>query len=366
MKKFILAPDSFKGTLSSLEITEILKNVLYNKFPNATIYELPITDGGENSINVFHKIIGGDIFIKKVTGPNFQKVDAKYLIKDQMAIIEMAECVGLHLCNKIDCKITTTYGIGELISECIEKGIKNIIICIGGSSTNDGGIGLLSALGFKFFNKDGKNFIPTGITLNQIVEIIKPPLENFNDISFTLLSDVKNLLLGLNGATNVYAPQKGASKKDVSDLEDNMIYLTKLFNNGYENDESSGAGGGIVYGLKSMFNVNIKSGIEYILEIAEFENLLQNCDYVITGEGKIDSQTKNGKVIYGICKYAKKYNIKVLALAGIIDDDIHDLFDLGLTSAISINQGILTFEEAKKNARKNLETTFRNIVGLLS
>lgn len=361
MKKVILAPDSFKGTLSSKEITSILKEILLNEYEDILIYDIPLADGGENTLSVINEALNGKYKNIEITGPNFNKIKSKYLIKNNTAFIESAECVGLHLCTKINCMETTTFGIGEQIIDAIKNNCDEIIITVGGTSTNDLGLGMLNSLGMNFYDINNNKIIPIPNNLDKIIKYDFPNLNTYKNIKFKILSDVKNELLGLKGATYTYAKQKGASIEILPLLEEKVKHITKLFNNEKEKEPSTGAGGGIVYGLKSFFNCEVISGIDYILDIFNFDEMLNNTDYVITGEGKIDNQTENGKVIYGICNRSKNKNVKVIALAGIIDNNIDNLYQAGLTKAYSINEDNISFEEAKKNAKNNLTKTFTNI-----
>jgi len=327
--KILLAIDSFKGTLSSKECSQIVKKTIKSISPESEIHAIPIADGGEGTVEAFLETLGGSVIKVSVHDPLGRKIEAKYGIFDdgKTAIVEMAEASGINLLKteELNPLLTSTYGTGELILDAIKKGVKKILIGIGGSATNDGGIGMAAAIGVKFLNNEHKTLKPCGATLSDIdlidITAINPIL---NDVSFTILSDVKNPLLGKNGASQIYGPQKGATKKQIFELENGLGNLSRTIKENFEKDiknvPGAGAAGGLGYGLMVFLDAGIENGINFIIDSLDIEEKIKYCDLVITGEGKMDMQTSFNKVPWGIMKLAKKHNKKVIGIAGLIEE----------------------------------------------
>lgn len=366
MRKIVVISDSFKGSMTSNEVNATFAKTAKKVFKDAEIIQIPIADGGEGTCSSLASIFKG-IWIKaKVHNQYGEPITAKYFVReDGAAIIETASCDGLTLCKKKDPSLASTFGLGELVNHAIENGSKNFILGLGGSASNDGGTGLASALGTKFFDKDGNEFIPSGLTLSKINKII--PHYN-KDINILCLSDVNNPLYGKNGAAYVFAPQKGADEKMVALLDDGLISLDKVIKKDLKKDiskvEGSGAAGGLGAGLLAFENASLISGIDFILKETHFDEVISDADLVVTGEGNFDSQSLNGKVISGILKHTKKAKIPLLIIAGGVSKET--------TSEISKNKDIIgvfstnpnnePLEKVMKNAKKYYAKAVKNIL----
>ncbi len=346
--KIIVIPDSFKGSLSSVKAASIIGEELKKQVPGVEVTEIPVADGGEGTLDCFAGILGGERVKCEVTGPNFKKVTAEYLLCGDTAFIEMACAAGLPLANPKSAKATTTFGVGELVKKAEERGAKKFVLGIGGSATNDGGWGFGSALGGGFLDGNGKEFVPVGETLHRICKII--PAEK-RDI--TVLCDVKNPLCGKNGAAEVYAPQKGADENDVKMLDSGLAHLAGVLGEeGRRLAEIPGAGaaGGMGFGLTAFFGAKLKRGIDAVLDLAGFDSLAESADAIITGEGSLDSQSFSGKVIDGII--ARSAGKKVYAVVGI--SKLDDFEKFGLSGVFESNYRHLPFEEVLPTAQEDL------------
>lgn len=370
MKKIIVIPDSFKGSMSAMEVTHIMEDAIRTKFPNTQIIGIPISDGGEGSIDAFAHFIPGEKVKITVSDPFFQPIEANYFVSNEHAIIEMAQCAGISIVeSRLDPTKTTTYGVGEMIRDAIQKGVKQITLCVGGSATNDAGTGMLSALGIKFLDDKGKVFIPTGGTLKKIHEIDDRELINSNDVNFTIISDVDNVLYGFNGAAYVYGPQKGANESTVHQLDLGLrhfaekVYLKYGIN--LQSIKGGGAGGGIVSGASFFLKAQVQPGIDVLLNLANFDQLCQEADLVFTGEGKIDYQTSNGKAIHGIAKRTKKYNVPLIAIVGDIGEGYEQAIENGVTAVFSINRKAMSFHDSRHMSKDNLKITMMNVLNLI-
>ena len=364
MNKCVIASDSFKGTLSSKEIADLFEIEYKKVFPNAILKKVVLGDGGENTLEVFsNNFPNGKFHIKNVTGPSFQRVDAKYFTYDDVAVIELAEASGLALAVEKNPSKTTTHGVGELILDAYEKGYRKLYIALGGSSTNDGGCGLLSALGVKFLDNSGNVFVPVGGTIPNIMRIDSSNLK-VKDANFIILSDVKNIMHGPTGAAHIFAKQKGAADTEIDTLDKNLKYLNELFIKSTEKDVSnipgSGAAGAASSGMLAFLNAEIVSGIDTILDLIGFDNIIKDADCVFTGEGKLDNQSFNGKLISGVLNRTKKQSIKTVCVCGlnelkeIPNDTFYKVFE---TSGRNID-----FEDIKMNASKYYSNTIKQIL----
>ena len=318
----LVCSDSFKGSLSSKDIIDIYKVESTNE-ENVKITGVEIADGGEGTLDAISKF--GKYEWKEIEcfNPLFEKITAKYLLSQDVAIIEMAQASGITLIPYKDGNAakTTTFGTGELILDAIRNGAKHIFITVGGSATNDGGIGALSALGYEFLDKEGNALEPIGESLIKIKDIDTSKAINTNGIKFTVVADVENKLLGEKGATYVYGPQKGAIGDVKEQLEEGMknynFVVTKVLGIDMSILEHGGAAGGLAAGLMAFLNANVQSGIETILDLIDFDTLLNNADAVITGEGCLDEQSLQGKVVCGVTKRCLKKSVPVYVMAGI-------------------------------------------------
>ncbi|MHC1735286.1 MAG: glycerate kinase [Erysipelotrichaceae bacterium] len=371
LKRILCIPDSFKGTLSSAQIIHTVTSVFHNHLPEVQVLGIEVADGGEGSVDAFLSISGGEKIVCEVSGPRFERIESFYgILPGKIAVIEMASCAGLPLVkDHLDPLTTTTYGVGELMISAWEKGCRKMIVGLGGSSTNDGGCGAAAALGIKFFDEEGKSFVPTGGSLHSIAKIdASHPHPLIKESEIITMCDIDNPMFGPQGAAYVFGPQKGADPANVIVLDQGLRHLAKRIEDDLKHDVSSipgaGAAGGMGAGMVAFFHSSLQSGIETILDVAKFDELVQGCDLVITGEGQIDAQSLRGKVPIGVAKRAKKAGVSVLCIVGSIGEGLDEAYELGITSIFSINPQPLDFSIAKTRAVENLTITVENFARL--
>ena len=371
--KIVIMPDSFKGTMSSKEFCQITNQSLSKYFPDYEMLEIPFADGGEGTIDSLIHTKKGRKKYTNVLDPLGRKIEAYYgFLDDNTVIIETAQAAGITLLDgELDIMNASTYGLGMQIKDAIEAGAKKIIIGLGGSATNDGGAGALSALGVKFFNKNGQEFSPVGKNLIEIQNIEIDPLKDLiSGISFQLMSDVDNPLCGEHGAAQTFGPQKGATTEMIQKLdqglENNKKKIQKYLGKSVLDLPGGGAAGGIGAGFYAFFDASLDMGIEILLDMVNADVLFQETAFIITGEGKIDKQSARGKVVSGISRKAKLYNVPVLAIVGDIGDDINNLYEIGLTGILSINRVAVPYSDAKKRAKNDLALTVDNFARILT
>ncbi len=370
--KFIFAPDSFKGSLTALEMTNILERTAKHYFPKAQTVMVPVADGGEGTVDALVGAAQGDIKSVTVTGPAGNAVHARYGLTDNgaTAILEMAQASGLPLMEgKLDPLAATSKGTGEMIACVLDQGVQHIIIGIGGSATNDGGMGLLSALGAKFFDADGKQLYGCGRDLGCVETADFSGLNSkLKHVKITVICDVKNPLLGIHGATAVYGPQKGVTPELYGILEEGMSHYSTVVEKVIHRDiagfPGSGAAGGVGAALGGVLLAQMRPGIEAVLELIHFDSLLCDAALVITGEGRIDHQSvAYGKVISGVAKQASAKGVPVIAIAGGMCPGAEALYELADSSIMTTVNGIMTLENAIQNAKELYENaadrTFR-------
>ena len=366
MKNIVIISDSFKGTLSSLDICHLFKDELKDRKDIKPIY-IPIADGGEGSLLSVSFIIPGKFIEVEVKDLYFNKIKTKFYIDNgNNAYIESASCVGLNLAHQDnDPGLVTTYGIGEQIKKAIELGIKRIYVFLGGSASNDGGAGLASALGTTFYDKNNKPFIPTGLTLKDIdhFDICTFP----NDIEIIALSDVKSPLFGPNGAAYTFAKQKGASEEEIVLLDDGLKHLSDLINKYLNKDianiPGSGAAGGLGGGLAAFTNAKIESGIDTFLDLVNFDERIKNADLVISGEGKLDKQTFEGKVVDGVASRCLKNHKPLSLIVGVSEIPIEEVKRRYpcVINLYETNPEHLPFEKIKNSAKED----YRKVIKIL-
>ena len=362
--KILIATDKFKDSLTAKQVCEGLQRGILRTFPSAKIEILPLADGGEGTLETLQSVLGGEFIECEVNDPLSRKIKANYLwIKEkQTAIIEMARASGIELLkqNERNCLITSTYGTGELINNALEKGAKEIILTVGGSATNDAGIGMATALGYEFFNKKSKILAPIGENLAEIslinIEKIHPKL---SQTKFIVATDVSNPFYGKEGAAYEFSPQKGADNQTVKALDLGLQNLNQLikkdFNIDLQTVSGSGAGGGIGGGAFAFLKAEIKSAAQWILEINQIGNKLKNVDLLITGEGKIDSQTWKGKLISQLVLQAEMTETPVILVCGTLHDVESIIAKHGIIYASSILNEPMNLEKALKNALELVE-----------
>lgn len=336
--RVMVIPDSFKGSYTSLEVASIIQNSILSTKPDTIIQTIPIADGGEGSVECFLHSFHGRKETVLSFDPYFNEIQSFYgWIDSSRAIIELAQCAGLHLVkDHPNPSLTSTYGVGIQLKDAISKGAKQIILAIGGSATNDMGMGLLAGLGCRFYDAFEKHFIPTGATLSNITRIETTDLEKrIQGVEFITLCDVRNPLFGENGAAYIYGPQKGANPEMVQSLDQELQVLASwLTSKGYGSVDFEGAGaaGGTSVAMKLFCHSRIARGIDYLLEAIHFDDLLAKTDLVITGEGQLDIQSFQGKVIDGIYAHTRPFHIPLVAIVGrsqLTQDQIpHDCFQV--------------------------------------
>ncbi|MGN1442425.1 MAG: glycerate kinase [Acutalibacteraceae bacterium] len=363
--KILIAPDSFKGTLSSVEVCDIIGGVLKEKYPEAEIVKIPIADGGEGTSDAYYHIFGGEMITVKAESPLGNGIDATYaLLKDKTAVIETAAASGISIEKENDALRTSTYGTGQLVLEALNKGAERIILGLGGSATTDGGMGFLSALGVRFLKADGSVISKGADDLAHIEAIDLSALDKrLQSTPLTVLCDVKNPLTGETGAAFVFAPQKGADKEQVKLLDNGLRKLAEVTAETLGKDFSSlpgaGAAGGMGFAAAAFLGAKLQSGIDCILDAAKFETLSENADLVITGEGKMDSQSLFGKAPFGVAKRSKAK--KTIAVVGLFEADADEAKRLSIEEVIETNPLHLPFDEIKDMAEEMLAEAAKKI-----
>lgn len=374
--KVVVAIDSLKGSLSSIEAGNAIKLGILNAYNEANVEVKPLADGGEGTVDALVEGMNGEYRVIEVIGPIGEKVKATYgiLKKENTAIIEMAQASGLPLVpvQKRNPLNTTTYGVGEIIKEAIQCGCRNFVVGIGGSATNDCGVGMLQALGFKFYDKNNNEVGLGGKVLKDIHTInIDSRIKDLDNCTFKIACDVKNPLYGDNGAAYIYGPQKGATKEIIKTLDCGVKSFAEVVKNQLGKDlaniEGVGAAGGLGFGFLTFLNSTLESGIKIVLDEINLEDTIKDADLVITGEGRLDNQTAMGKAPIGVAKLAKKYNKKVIAFAGALTDDAKACNDNGIDAYFSIVNKAMSIEDAmnSENAKKNMTQTVEQVFNLI-
>lgn len=371
MNKVVLIPDSFKGTLTSIEICTIISDKMNKHFPHCHVVSIPVADGGEGSVDCFLSALGGEKIFETVSSPYFEDMESFYGLIGDTAVIEMAACAGLPLVeDRKNPSLTTTYGVGQLIMSAAKKGCKKLIVGLGGSSTNDGGCGAAAAVGVKFYDKEGNEFIPVGKTLIDIDRIdLSHRAKELDNIEIITMCDIDNPMYGTKGAAYIFGPQKGADEKMVIVLDKGLKHLCDVIEK--ETDRNlkdvpgSGAAGAMGAGMIAFFNSKLQMGIETVLDAVKFDDIIADADMIFTGEGKLDTQSLRGKVVIGVGKRAKNKNIPVTVIAGGAAANIDEAYDMGVTSIFTINRLPEDFEISRYKSKENLEATIDNILRLI-
>ena len=372
--KFVLAPDSFKESMSAKEVCKAMEKGIKKVNYNIECVHIPMADGGEGTMESLVDATKGVVYSLDVIGPLGDKVKGTYGIlgNGEIGVLEMASASGIHLVpkEKRNPLITTTYGTGELIKACLDKGVKKLLIGIGGSATNDGGAGMVQALGGKLLDKEGRELGFGGGELGKLEKIDLTDFDSrLKDVVVEVACDVNNPLCGEMGASNVFGPQKGATYETIEILDNNLRNYAKVIKNELGKDilevQGAGAAGGLGAGLMAFLDGNLKRGIEMVIEYSGLENAVKDCDMVWTGEGSMDFQTQYGKTPLGVATVAKRYNKPVIALAGNVGDNIDILYEKGIDSIFGIMKGATSIEEALIKGQENIEKTSENIVRLM-
>ena len=372
--KIVIAPDSYKGSLSAEDVCTIIEKSIKSIDSSVEIIKMPISDGGEGLVNALLSRKEGKRVTCFVNDPLFRKIEADYgVLNDGTAIIEMAAVSGLPLLENQERNplVTTTFGTGELIIDAImNQNCKKIILGIGGSATNDGGMGLANALGVIFYDEKHNRLKPIGENLIRISEIDCSSIDPLVlKTSIDIACDVNNPLCGKNGSSYIYGPQKGGTKKMIKDLDQGLFHFGTLLENlsgkALINCSGMGAAGGIALPIMALLNGCLKSGLDIVLDTLGFDEIIKNADLVITGEGKTDQQTAMGKVISGVGKRSKKQGIPVVVISGALEEGYEVLFDHGITAAFSTYDNSKELKWHMDHAKESLEKTTKNIFNTL-
>lgn len=375
----ILAPDSFKGTLSSREVCDIMADELLAASPCSKIKSIPVADGGEGTVDCFVTALGGEVVRTRVSGPYFEPVDSFYgIVSDaegrRTAIVEMAAAAGLPLAEASGgsdpCR-TTTFGVGELILDAVRRGCRRVIVGLGGSCTTDGGCGMAAALGVVFRDGEGDELIPVGGSIGRVAEIdISGRARELDGVELVAMCDVDNPLYGPEGAAYVFAPQKGADAAAIGLLDAGLRSLCAVMERTTSRELSTlaggGAAGGLGAGMVAFLGAELRRGIDTVLDTVGFDKALRQADLVFTGEGRMDAQSVRGKVISGIATRAAAAGVPVIAVVGDAAPGAELLLDAGLCSVLSINRRPLPFEQVKGESADNLRFAMKNIARLIA
>ena len=372
MKKCVVVSDSFKGTVSSREICEIAQRVIPRHFPACEVVCIPVADGGEGTVDCFIQAMGAQRVEVTVTNALGEKSAAAYARIGELAIIVMAAAAGLPQVGALRCPGTaTTYGVGELIAHAVHSGCKRILLGLGGSATNDGGCGCAAALGVGFLDADGQSFVPVGDTLGRIARIDTAKAEALlRGVKLTVMCDVTNPLYGPTGAAYVFAPQKGADAEKVKSLDAGLRHFGDVIRSQLGIDVSrmpgAGAAGGMGAGCVALLGGMIQSGIDAVLDVTGFDRQLEGADLVITGEGRIDSQSAGGKVISGVARRTKAKGIPLIAIAGGIADSAGAVYDIGVSAMFSTDRAALPVDMLGARSPGDYEATLSDIMSLIA
>jgi len=372
--KIVIAPDSFKESLTALHVCEAVEKGIKAHFPDVEISKVPMADGGEGTVQSLVDATGGDIIQARVTGPLGKEVEAFYGIlgDGNTAVIEMAAASGLHHVpvDKRNPLITTTRGTGELILKALDHKVKHIIIGIGGSATNDGGAGMAKALGAKLLDANGAEIKEGGGSLAQLASIDLTNLDSrLAEVKVEVACDVDNPLTGETGASAVFGPQKGATPDMVKQLDRNLAHYAAIVGKEMgihiQSIPGAGAAGGLGGGLLAFLSAELKPGVDIVIKATELESYIKNADLVITGEGRIDGQTIYGKTPIGVAKTAKKHSVPVIAIAGSIGVGSEAVYEHGISALFSVVPGAVSLQEALEKADENIERTAKNVASVI-
>lgn len=372
--KFVLAPDKYKGSLTGQDFCNAVESGIKKVFSTAEILKKPLADGGDGTIEVVRHYLNASSIPLLVKDPLFRDITAHYLLSEdkRTAFIEMSEASGYKLLDKeeMNCMHTTSLGTGEMILDALEKGARKIVLGIGGSATNDGGMGMAQALGYSFLDKNGKVLEPVGKNLGFVekinVENVRPQLSK---ATIQVACDVNNPFYGENGAAKIYGPQKGASKEEIELLDQGLEHFAKMLHQVFRVDvqkiAGAGAAGGVGGGAVVFLKADLISGVDLVMQMANFDEVLKDADWVITGEGQLDGQTFSGKTINGVIHAAKQKGIPVAAFCGSVSLSIDEMKQMGLDYAVSILNQVGNLDEAKTKSYQNLELASYNFAHLL-
>lgn len=370
MKKVILAPDSFKGTMTSAEVCGELAAAIHGVYPEVEIVSLPVADGGEGSVDAFLAAVGGEKVQVNCTGPSGRLISAGYgLLPDGTAVVEMAAAAGLPMADPKNPERTTTYGVGELLRHAADRGAWKIVMCLGGSATNDGGCGAAAACGVRFYDERGRIFTPVGGTLKDIARIDASELDGtLANLPIVTMCDIDNPLCGDMGAAAVFGPQKGADEAMILRLDTGLAHLAEVLERdcgvSVKDLPGAGAAGGMGAGMAAFFKSHLQMGIEAVLDTVGFEEKLAGADMVFTGEGRLDGQSQRGKVAAGVARRAGMRGVPVIAVVGDVGEGAETIYELGVTAVFSINRVAVPYDQARLRSRRDLRATAEDILRL--
>ena len=374
MKKVILMPDSFKGTMSSSEICGIMEKAVRAYYPDAEVVPIPVADGGEGSVDAFLAAVGGERVTVPVRGPYMEEMEGYYGLLDggSTAVIEMAACAGLPLVGENrHAEKTTTYGVGQLMAHAAGRGCKKMIVGLGGSATNDFGAGAAAALGVRFLDEAGEEFVPVGENLARVAKIdMSGLLPALRGIEVITMCDIDNPLCGKNGAAHIFGPQKGADPAMVEYLDGQLSAIARTVGRELGRDVAdlpgAGAAGGMGGGMVAFLGSRLQMGIETVLDTVGFDRLVSDADLVLSGEGKIDTQSLRGKVVIGVAPRCKKHGVPLVALVGDIGDNIENAYEEGVSAVFSTNRVAVDFSVARTRSKSDMALTVDNLMRFLS
>ncbi|MFI3325596.1 MAG: glycerate kinase [Clostridia bacterium] len=368
--KIVVAPDSFKGSLEAFEICDIVENTAKNIFENCEVLKMPIADGGEGTVKSLISALNAKEQICNTHDPLGRMIESVYGIFGNCAIMEMAQASGLPLVkeNERDILKHSTYGTGEMLNDAIQKGCKKIYMGIGGSATNDGGIGFAAAIGAVFYDKNKNKLEPIPENFMKIQEIDVSQID-LKDTEIIVMCDVSNPLLGEKGATYIFGKQKGAKGETLEILEKGMTHyieiVEKTVSKEIKTQSGAGAAGGLGAALLAYTNATLKSGVETVLEVLDFKNKIQGADLVITGEGMMDYQSAYGKVAYGVGKICKEQNIACTAIVGSMGKDACAMYNHGINSIVPTVNGVMTLDNALENVVELCQSAAYRLLSLV-
>ena len=371
--KIIIAPDSFKESMTAADAAEAIRRGLQKGLPQADCVCLPMADGGEGTAETMLAACGGQWRVTHVHDPLMRPIEARYaVLGDGRAVIEMAEAAGLHLLTEQerDPSVASTYGVGELLRDALEHGATEIIMAIGGSATNDAGVGMLRALGYTFYDGQGDALSEGGAALIDLQTIDKSSVDKrIKNCHITIACDVNNPLCGKHGASHVFAAQKGANEEMIVQLDDALRHFADVSADFLQQDmrdePGAGAAGGIGFALVAFLHAEMRTGVNLVASAIGLDEALENADLVITGEGRMDGQTASGKVPLGVMHLAQKKNVPVIAFAGCLGADISALDNVGFTALLPIIPAPVPLNELLKDGAKNIERTAQQVAGIL-
>ena len=373
MAKYVLIPDSFKGTLSSEDICRIASEEILRLEPEAEICAIPVADGGEGTVDAFLAAVGGTRAEVPCTGPCGQEVMGFYgLLPDGTAVVEMAAAAGLPLAGACrDPEKTTTYGVGQLMAHALSRGAKRLVLGLGGSATNDGGCGAAAALGAEFLDAEGRAFVPTGGTLTQIAHIRMEGLrETLAGAEVTVMCDIDNPLCGPAGAAAVFGPQKGADAAMVARMDAGLRHLAEML----EKDvgmavlalAGGGSAGGFGAGAAAFFGGQLRMGIDVVLDLTDFDRKCRGASLVITGEGHLDSQSLRGKTVVGVARRARALGVPAAALVGGCETALDAVYAEGVSGVFPIHPALCTWPQAAVRTEEDLRFTMGNLLRFMA